>query len=226
MMSARAKNIRKQRKSKGESTALLPAVSKRTPYVRTWNTFASPTPMGNTARSDNMVHHFVQTVEYGNLLTTSAGGAVFLGKSFVFSDLPQASSFTALFDQYKVDKIELWVYPTSTTANNQQTPVLWDLVIDYDDDNTPTTIAQLQNYTNCIEQSANCGAYVCFQPHVAQALYGGGVFTSFGNKPCGWIDSGSPGVRQYGIKMACTSAAVTYVFQVRARFHISTRNTF
>jgi len=221
------KRMRKavQRHGGGEN-ANLPAVSKRVPFIKPWNVFSQPTPVGQTLSSDNRVHRFVQTVDYGNLLTSSAGAAVFLGKSFTFVDLPQQSQFGALFDQYRVDQIELWITPTSTTANLQQTGTTYAVVVDYDDDNTPSTPAQLLNYTNVVEQTVSNALYLKWQPHVANALYGGGVFTSFGNKPCGWIDSGSSSVRLYGVKMFCGSSASTVVFQFRARFHFSTRNTF
>jgi len=213
----------RQNKRSGNGRDLVSAA--RVAHTRVWNTLASPTPMGNTLSLDQMQHHFVQNIEYGLVLTSSAGGATFFAKSFVFSDLPQVTSFTALFDQYKIDSIEVWITPTSTT-NLNQTVVLYDAVVDYDDDTTPTTINQLLNYTNCVQQTATSGVYFRFVPHVAVAAFGGGVFTSFKNERASWIDSGSPAVRHYGIKMACTSAVNTVVFELRGRMHFSTRNVF
>jgi len=217
---------RRARQNKRSGTGQDNLVSAaRVAHTKVWNTLASPTPMGNTMALDQMQHHFVQNIEYGLVLTSSAGAATFFAKSFILSDLPQQSSFTTLFDQYKIDNIEVWVTPTSTT-NLNQTVVLWDAVIDYDDDTTPVTINQLLNYTNCVQQTATNGTYFRFRPHIAVGAYTGSVFTGFRNMPSDWIDSASVSVRHYGIKIGCTSAVNTVVFELRARMHFSTRNIF
>jgi len=47
-----------------------------------------------------------------------------------------------------------------------------------------------------------------------------GAFTSYSNVPAGWIDSASPGVQHYGLKLYFESTpfgVISYEYSVRAK---------
>jgi len=201
------------------------------PSTSLWNVNAQPWPaFHNTLKKDGSVHKFIQMVDFGTVLTASTGGVAGLGKMFQLTNTPQQTTFTALFDQYRIDEIELWFEPQTFDIVNAVVP--WPKiysVVDYDDAGTPTTVNQLTQYTNCMASNAAQGHYVRFKPHVAISAYSSGAFGGFQNRAATWIDSGSPSVEHYGFKALIPTAAgasATYTCTLTARFHLSFRNVF
>jgi len=216
-------NKRSNRRTQPRASSSLTA---RGVTTKTWNVAMNPMPsFNNTLKKDNSIHNFIQTIDLGQILTTSNTLPTFFARFFSFNDLQQTSSFQALFDQYHIKEIELWVQPVNNTATIATAGPTWYSVIDYDDAATPSALASLQQYTNVITTPLNNGHYIRFKPHVAEALYGG-AFTAFGNVPSPWIDSASPGVQHYGFKMGCNVTATTVNFNMIMRYHFSTRNVF
>lgn len=104
-------------------------------------------------------------------------------------------------------------------------------VTDYDDDTTPSVASSnaLQQYTNMMMGPPNNGHYRKWKPHVAEALYGGGAFTSYGNIKAPWIDMASPSVKHYGFKAFVSTASNTGTvqpFDMTFRMHFECRNVF
>jgi len=180
----------------------------------------------NTLKKDNSVHRFIQTIDAGTVFTTSTVGPTFYSKFFQLADIAQQTSFTALFDQYRIDEIELWFQPQVSITNNAATFVNFYSVIDYDDAAVPTGLGQLQQYTNVMVTPISQGHYVRFKPHIAIAAYQG-AFSGFENKgPC-WIDAASPSVQHYGFKAGCNTTASPIInFNLIIRYHFSMRNLF
>jgi len=186
-----------------------------------WNQPAERTPQGQLVRSDNRPYRFSQIADYGTLVTTSAGGQTFGSTGFKLNDLTQASSFQAIFDQYRIAAVEVWITTTSTTGILN--PPSYCTVVDYDDAVVPSNVSQLLQYTNCAEIPLICGSYYHFVPHATAVLNtGSGVETV----PAPWINSATPAVIHYGIKVASYATATTFQIQCRARFHVEFRNVF
>jgi hypothetical protein len=179
----------------------------------------------NTLKRDNNIHHFIQTIDVGQFATTSNAVPQFFARAFTYNDVQQVASFQALFDQYRINEIELWISPINNTATIATSGPTWYSVIDYDDATAPSSLAALQQYTNVITTPLNNGHYIRFRPHVANALYGG-AFTAFGNIAAPWIDSASPGVQHYGFKMGTNITPTVVNFNMQIRMHFSTRNVF
>jgi len=188
---------------------------------QTWNVPSERTPLGQLVRSDNRPYRFSQMVDYGTLVTTSAGGQTFGATAFKLNDLTQASSFQAIFDQYRIASVEVWVACTSTTGILN--PPLMCAVVDYDDAVVPSNITQLLQYTNCAEVPLTNGVYYHIIPHATATLNSGsGVETV----PHPWINSATPAVLHYGVKVGSYATATTFQIQCRARFHVEFRNVF
>lgn len=161
-----------------------------------------------------------QEVLVSAAFTSSSALATFGAFNFVVSALDQISPLTALFDQYRIAMIELWVTPqgsaVSVTGNIAS-------VIDYDDSNALTTYAQALDYVNVVSTEAGVAHYRRFVPHVAVAAYSG-TFASFANETAPWIDAASTGVQHYGLKLAATIAGSIVPYDLHYRLHTEWRN--
>lgn len=130
------------------------------------------------------------------------------------STLPGFSDFTNLFDQYRILAMRITfqrpyhqtgTMPLAANASQTNLPAIWfHSAVDFDDATTPSNIQQLQEYPSyrCVELTGAGNQFtLAFQPRVAMAVYGSGVFTSFGNASP-WIDAASVNVPYYGYKYA------------------------
>jgi hypothetical protein len=153
-----------------------------------------------------------------NLIIGSTIATTYAAFNFALSSFSGYANYTALFDQYLLQEVELYLEPQGVNVNDLIAPTLVTCV-DLDDSATPTTISTVADHQQAMIGQGLNGRYMRFKPHVAVATYGG-AFTSFANIPACWIDSGSPGVQHYGFKVAFTATpvAVTYNLSIRGTF--------
>lgn len=145
------------------------------------------------------VYHALMTAS-GQSFTSSASVPTYYAAVLTLTTLANYGEYTGLFDQYWIKEIEAWIEPSTIGGSNTNNPI-WYSAIDLDDGNTPTAAAQVQSKQTAVASSVESGHYHRFKPHVAVAEYGSGAFTSYGNVPSGWVDSASPAVAHYGIKI-------------------------
>jgi hypothetical protein len=200
------------------------------PTTINWNVPSGSQPgMKNLIKKDNQKHTFIQSSIQGNVMTSNAAVPTTYAKSFTSADILQFSSFASIFDQYKIDFVEVWFTPYGAALNaNYNANVRIYTVVDYDDANTGSlTPATMQEYTNCVTTRCTEGHYIKFKPHQAKAIYGG-TFTAFGNEPAGWIDCASTAASMYGVKALIepTSSAGDLKIDLVSRITVSFRNTF
>jgi len=155
-------------------------------------------------------------------LTTSVTLQTFFAKSFTVGALPQIATLTALFDQYRISLVEFWLFPQESAQGTNAGEVA--VVTDYDDATALTTFDQATEYQNCTIGTLRAGFYRKFVPHVASAVYGSGVFTSFANVTAPWIDAASTAVEHYGIKGAATVTTAVVVYDIMYRLTTEWRN--
>jgi len=126
--------------------------------------------------------------------------------SYLFSlaDLDQAADFVSLFDQYRITAVRIMFEPISNAVQlldpTVTAPGILYSVIDYDDANNLTSIAQARSFANCLEASPGKSVCRTFVPRMALAAYSG-TFTSFANIAPHWIDTSNTGVQHYGVKV-------------------------
>jgi len=148
-------------------------------------------------------------------LTTSTVVNSFSTFNLALSALSGYTNYTALFDQYKVEQIEAWLEPVAA----QGTTVFGFMAscVDLDDANIPSTIASVQDHQSALVGMGAAGRRHCWRPHMAVATFSG-AFTSYANEVAGWIDSASPNVQHFGLKIACapTPVAIGYNLTIRA----------
>lgn len=200
----------------------------------TWSVLSDPIPrFGRTSRFDNKIFNVVQTINPDN---TGNPTPVFTSSTSIFTyytanitlanQVTQYTSWTNVFDQYRIMEVECWVRPLSGTSGTVDTNgANYAVVVDYDDDNNVSNFQQLLQYENAIVAPLTNGIYRKFRPHNATAAYNG-AFTGYQNTTGAWIDSASPSVRYYGLKMGCEISSVAYKFMLTYRLWIQFRNTF
>jgi hypothetical protein len=157
--------------------------------------------------------------------------------AFQLNDLAQASSFAAIFDQYRIDKVSLYfkscnnaIGLAGASAANQVDPTML-LVVDRDDNNAPTSFASLTQYDNVIEVEGQDSAQIDLVPSITSELYAGGAFSGYSTKRSDsvWIDVANLSVPVYGVKgsIGLLAGSVTYdwTWLISAIYTISFRNT-
>jgi hypothetical protein len=126
---------------------------------------------------------------------------------FTLGDLPQVSQFTAIYDQYRIRKIDVIFTPLLNVNTSQSAAVALTApemnmyyLIDYDDANVISPLTTLMEYETCKVHNFYQGALsLSFKPHVALAAYSG-VFSSYANVQDQWLDTGSIAIQHFGVK--------------------------
>lgn len=156
-------------------------------------------------------------------ITSSAtSGLPTYASSYIYT-VQFATALTPLltvFDQYKFEQVEAWIECQAPNGTGS-VPELYSAV-DLDDANIPTSVGQIQDKQGSIVSGGLAGHYHKWRPHMAVAVYSG-AFTSFENAAAGWIDSASPNVQHYGLKVATLSTGGAFAYTLVLRAVISFR---
>lgn len=174
---------------------------------------------------NNVVHKFVQSYTISAGAVSSNTVSTFSANYFSVASLDQLSSLTGVFDQYRIDLVEVWLIPRTagSTGVNTQNFGFFASVLDFDDAASLGTFGQALDYENAVVSSGNDGHYRAFKPHTATAAYSG-TFTSYMNVESPWLDAASPTVQHYGLKTAWTTTDSVYTMDFWVRLHTSWRN--
>ena len=168
------------------------------------------------------IYRLSQYLDPAGLFTTSTTVPTFGSTSFTVAGLDNFSSLSAIFDQYRVDAIEVLLTPKITEVLGTSTSVgTFVSAVDLDDANTPTVFGQVASYNGAIMTNATQSHYHKWKPMFAVAAYSG-AFTSYASSD-GWVDCASSSVQYYGIKAACTTAGQSQGIDILARIHLSFR---
>jgi len=188
------------------------------PRFTFWSINAGVPPHRSDRGRDNRVYKFEQIIDYATVLTSSNVGPVLGGQNFQLNTLPQVTTFTSLFDQYRITRIQAWLQ-VNQTNNGGHTGYFYSAV-DYDQSGAPSSLGALQQYQNVKMANFQNGHYHDFVPHVAMAAYSG-AFTSYANQGNQWLDSNSPTIQHYGLVFgvgATTDNGITFALNVRLHF--------
>jgi len=159
-------------------------------------------------------------------LGTGNGGTI----SFTLNSLLNVSSYSSLFDQYRIIYAKVKFFPTdslpvSTGSGAAGYPPIYT-VLDYDDSIIANT-NDLSQYGTL--QVVQMGQYFerTLTPLATQVVYNGALATSSANLPSStWIDIASPNVTYYGVKFAVPPGpAVQLGWTTIVTLHVQFRNT-
>lgn len=139
---------------------------------------------------------------------------IFFSLYFQAGDLPQISSFSALFDQYRIEEVKVHFFPVFNQSAQLASPDYADLVMvvkDYDDATVPTTRGQILEYEDIVVKWMYNPFTVQLKPRAAVAAYNGS-FSAYTNVKAPWIDLATTNTQHYGLKghFGATSAGGCY----------------
>lgn len=131
--------------------------------------------------------------------------------NFTLASVPNYTEFTSLFDQYRIVAIKITFRPRFNVAqvagsSNDIYPNFVS-VIDYDDSNVLSGIADYQQYQTYKITRFDKTHVRFFRPRMALAAYSG-AFSSYANQSAQWIDAASTGVQHYGVKFFIEAGVV------------------
>lgn len=120
--------------------------------------------------------------------------------------LDQYTTYGALYDQYRINRITWTFRPMYESANFTGTsiPPLLFTAIDYDDSTPLISLASIREYQDLETHSFETFS-ITIKPHASNALYNGTSFVAYGNIASPWIDCGSANVPHHGLKLAVTA---------------------
>jgi hypothetical protein len=208
----------KKRGAKGRKMTDLPLAPKHT-----YDTMSCRLP--NISQSCSV------RVMQSSILTANGSSAVSNGYNFT---LTQAGTGSAFFDLYKIEAIRFSIMPQNTGINLASPSVvaLTDVycVIDYDDSTALSSVAAAQTFATCVKLSPGQSCSRLFAPHIAVAAYNG-AFSGFLNEGPRWIDSASPSVQHYGVKVFIPATGVVgqsglQTWTVTIEYYLAFKNTF
>lgn len=156
------------------------------------------------------IHTFTRSIATTFPLTNPVTGVANYAWAFKLSDLPNYSEFVNLFDAYRIKSVHLKFVPSWDSSNKTQPPNADTLmptlvtVMDHNDALALNSRADYMQYTSYKESAltANSPVSIIVNPTPAVAVYGGGVFASYGQNQGVWVDTGSYTVEHYGLKWA------------------------
>jgi hypothetical protein len=161
--------------------------------------------------------------------TYVASGTALVGTAYTYnvSALDNASGFASIFDQYRIDRIQVTFRPlniatplVNTATSGFIAPLIYS-VVDYDDNSAPTAVAQLRDYQNCTSNLYETFTKD-FHPHAAATVGG----SSGMNVKSPWIDWAYPSIPHYGVKLVIQAGTAGFEQQwsVSVVMYISNRN--
>jgi len=126
------------------------------------------------------------------------------GDYVTLSNLSDYTDLTALFDQYRIERVDYeFIYSQTVSpapipgANYAPMPILYS-VIDYDDASPLSITDQYLHYRTCQVRRLDKILKMSFVPKIAVGTYNGS-FGGYGSTRM-FIDSSSPSVQWYGVK--------------------------
>jgi len=198
----------------------------------TFSLTAQTIPHMKFAYPDNKPYRYVQTYESLAAITQVNTGFTQVAQYWNAGIINQFSSFSAIYDQYQIEYVEIWILPRHTNplsvSSTGNTGLLYSIV-DYDDASaTPNTALGFEQYTNCVVSPSYEGHYRKLIPHVAVANYAG-TFTGYSNVPSNkiWIDCVTTATQFYGVKIGvspCDATSDEQVYDFILRTHVAFRN--
>jgi len=195
--------------------------------TKTFNPYAEGVPrFGAVNKKDNKVYNFCQSNVQANWLQSTTGAIGTASIYFNLTNTNESTNFQAIFDQWRIAQVEVWLTPTGGNFSSAGTNTSGKMytVIDFDDAIPLATVAAALNYQNVTQTTSNQGVYRRFKPHNAVAAYSG-AFTSFQNVVNQWCDSASPNIQHYGFKAIWSTLQVTS-WDIEYRLWYQFRNVF
>lgn len=153
--------------------------------------------------------------------------------SFMISDLPDYTELTALYDQYRVDKLVVHFMRGSTPSSlgHQDIGTLMTAV-DFDGGATGLTFNQFLSYESCEATSHDKDKFITIKPRaeLAQVDSSSATVSSTLAGVNAWFDCSNTSIKHYGVRWGMTpysSGAASYAqwYTVWIEAYVTFKNT-
>lgn len=191
-------------------------------------------PMRRVGRTLKQPVQFFKRTQYlSGFLSNSTANDVFGAMVFTLSSIPNVTDFTHLYDQYKINGVKVSFIPRGTNSDignpisspgytGQSVGVF--SALDYDDNNSPTSIQQLCEYQNM----KMTRSHQVHTRYLKPRLLATGPLNSTGTtantmvrKPT-WIDCTDTLVPHFGVKYCLQQAPnVAQQFDVKVDYYLA-----
>jgi hypothetical protein len=165
---------------------------------RTYETVSCPRPITNQV-------YTTRQISDGSEILASSSARSDTSYYFGLNGIDNVTNFTNLFDQYRIDCVVVHIVPSNNAIQvpTQSTTEFVNLyaVIDYDDATVLSATYSYREYDNCIELAPGESCKRTFQPRAAVSAFSGGAFGAYSNIGGMWLDTASPAVQHYGLKI-------------------------
>lgn len=174
------------------------------------------------------VQYFTRTAYLLGFYSLAPGAAaVGAARNFTLSQVPNATEFTNLYDQYQIKGIKITLIPRFTQSNaNTATQVIGNMwsCLDYDDASTPPNLTTLLQYQNVKRTRTNQIHSRYLVPAVAREVFNTGIATAYAPQKKVWLDCTSDTVEHYGIKFWFDSTAAGVTYDLQVKFYLAFKN--
>lgn len=241
-----------RKSNKGEKLILMEKAEKDVQRFRIWRDIPprivkmpkGPVPGAVYTTRQQVVGQFTQQTNVttggtgGNYIVQNGSTALYGQISFCLADLSQATTFSSLFDRYRIEKVMLRVTTRNSATQlfniaspNQAMPTFY-CAIDRDDSSPLSTINSISEYDNSIATPGNLSFDVELIPSVVSTIANASsTATSSVIKRSDeqWLDIAATTIPHFGVKWAvgplqATSTSVWY-WDVEAWYVVSFKNT-
>lgn len=172
-----------------------------------------------------MVYPFIQTVTAGtissNIVVVETNYSPYLGQ------LDQVTTFTGLFDAYRIMKVDFTFIPRGNVNDLGATAGVKNGLLytayDYDDTGSLSTIAAISQYQSLVVSSGTAPIKRTLMPRVANESYVSGITTSYAEAKHGqWMDCAVTNTPHYGLRtmISATGTAGDVNYDVIMKFYL------
>ena len=186
---------------------------------------------GRTNVRNGLVH--VKKTIIDPRVLVNANGTVFNSDTFELSDLPQYTNYTALYEEYRIDKIVYSfkalnnVAPTglATAATTFHSLGMVHSIVDLNDAVAPVSIQTMMNDSSYKGNRSNVNHTRTFVPKWLNNVGGAAAAQS----KTGWLNTDFPGVSHYSLKWAfeggtASAPGLSYIIEPIVTYYVSFRN--
>jgi len=163
--------------------------------------------VGRRGRTQTTVYKYVRSIFVERAYNSDPLANQFYGYGLTLSNVTNHTDFTNLYDQYKIEKIRFTLMPRQNITTGvgalqvASAPVF--SVIDFDDANTPTSIAQLMQYQNLKTTKGTSTHSRVYKPGVQVQTQNSGGGAAFGmTRKSPWLDCADDTVQHNAVKFA------------------------
>jgi len=139
-----------------------------------------------------------------------------VGYDFNLTTLPQYTEWTAMFQAYCIEMIEIWIRPEYTVLSDSaplSNAVNVELFtcIDLTNNTAPTSVGDVQAYQSCAHTGITQNHYRKFAP----------AYSATSLPVCGLVSTGNPGAKWNALKIAVPPCGVAMTFRTVVKMKIA-----